>query len=57
MGTSFYKLLAKINKAILPSFTKQELDLAKATKLQLALIGWRYFVTTRALDDDNPKEE
>jgi hypothetical protein len=55
MGTSFFKLLAKINKAILPSFTKQGLDLAKATKLQLALLGWRYFVTTRALDQYDPK--
>jgi len=27
------------------------LDLSKATKLQLAIIGWRYFVTTRALDE------
>ena len=44
-----YKILAKINKLILPSFTKQQLDLAKAKKWQLAIIGWRYFVTTRAL--------
>jgi len=44
-----YKILAKINKLILPSFTKQQLDLAKAKKWQMAIIGWRYFVTTRAL--------
>jgi len=47
---SFYKLLAKLNKAILPSFSKQRLDLAKASKLQMALIGWRYFITNKALD-------
>ncbi|WP_420400452.1 SsrA-binding protein [Flagellimonas sp.] len=46
----FYKVLAKINKAVLPSYTKKGLDPAKASKLQLAIIGWRYFVTTRALD-------
>ncbi|MBR9855335.1 MAG: SsrA-binding protein [Algicola sp.] len=46
----FYKLLAKINKAILPSYTKKGLDLSKASKLQLAIIGWRYYVTTKALD-------
>lgn len=46
---SFFKLLAKINKAILPSYTKKRLDLAKASKFQLALIGWRYYVTTKAL--------
>ncbi|MEC7264461.1 MAG: SsrA-binding protein [Bacteroidota bacterium] len=46
-----YKTLAKINKAILPSYSKKGLDLSKATKLQLAIIGWRYFVTTKALDE------
>tara|TARA_R110001592_G_scaffold297686_1_gene568226 strand:- start:513 stop:665 length:153 start_codon:yes stop_codon:yes gene_type:complete len=45
-----YKLLAKLNKALLPSYSKQRLDLSKASKLQMALIGWRYFVTTKALD-------
>jgi hypothetical protein len=44
-----YKLLAKINKMVLPSFTKQRLDLAKANKWQMAIIGWRYFVTKKAL--------
>ncbi|MEO2053531.1 SsrA-binding protein [Flagellimonas beolgyonensis] len=46
----FYRILAKINKAVLPSYTKKGLDLSKASKLQLAIIGWRYFVTTKALD-------
>ncbi|WP_298791013.1 SsrA-binding protein [uncultured Allomuricauda sp.] len=45
-----YKFLAKVNKVILPSYTKRQLDLSKASKLQLAIIGWRYYVTTRALD-------
>ncbi|WP_136468456.1 SsrA-binding protein [Flagellimonas onchidii] len=46
----FYKFLAKVNKIILPSYSKKRLDLSKASKLQLAIIGWRYYVTTRALD-------
>ena len=45
-----FKILAKLNKILLPSFTKQRLDLAKAKKWQLLIIGWRYYVTTRALD-------
>jgi hypothetical protein len=45
-----YLILAKLNKALLPSLTKKKLDLAKAKKWQLALIGWRYYVTIRALD-------
>lgn len=48
----FYKILAKINKAVLPSYTKKGLDISKATKLQLAIIGWRYFVTSKAIDND-----
>ncbi|CAM3680635.1 hypothetical protein FSS13T_14580 [Flavobacterium saliperosum S13] len=45
-----FKVLAKINKLFLPSFTKQRLDLTKAKKWQKALIAWRYYVTTRALE-------
>ncbi|MEE1964246.1 SsrA-binding protein [Allomuricauda taeanensis] len=48
----FYKILAKINKAVLPSFTKKGLDLSKASKWQLAVIGWRYYVTKRALEEN-----
>ncbi|PCJ28289.1 MAG: SsrA-binding protein [Flavobacteriales bacterium] len=46
---SFFKVLAKINKAILPSYTKRRSDLVSATKVQLAIIGWRTYVTKRAL--------
>jgi hypothetical protein len=45
----FFKFLAKVNKVILPSFTKQGLDLAKAKKWQMAIIGWRAYVTKNAL--------
>ena len=50
MSKTFYKAVARLNKAILPSFTKRQLDLAKASKWQLAIIGWRYFVLKKALD-------
>ncbi|KAB8156124.1 SsrA-binding protein [Kordia sp. TARA_039_SRF] len=50
MKKSFFKFLAKLNKVLLPSFSKRQLDLSKASKLQLAIIGWRYYVTTNALD-------
>ena len=46
-----YKIIAKVNKLLLPSFTKQQLDLSKAKKWQMVIIGWRYYVTTRAIDD------
>jgi len=50
MKQHFFKGLAKLNKLLLPNFTKQGLDLGKASKLQLALIGWKAYVTKRALD-------
>ena len=51
MRKSFFRFLAKLNKWLLPSFSKRQLDLATASKWQLAIIGWRYYVTTRALED------
>lgn len=50
MRKALFKTLAKINKAILPSFTKRQLDISKASKWQLAIIGWRWYVTKNALD-------
>ncbi|MDG2193330.1 MAG: SsrA-binding protein [Polaribacter sp.] len=50
MKKLFFKILAKLNKALLPSFTKKELDITKASKFQLAIIGWRAFVTMHSLD-------
>ncbi|TVZ51492.1 hypothetical protein OD90_0635 [Dokdonia sp. Hel_I_53] len=49
MSTSIYKTLAKINKSILPSYSKKGLDLAQAKKWQLAIIGYRAWVTKKAL--------
>ena len=49
MKKQAFKILAKINKLILPSFTKKGLDISKASKMQLAIIGWRAFVTRKAL--------
>lgn len=46
-----YTILAKMNKVILPSFSKQQLDPAKAKKWQLAILAYRYYVTTRALSN------
>ena len=50
MSKVIFKMLAKVNKVLLPSFTKKRLDLAKAKKWQMAIIGWRFYVTKNALD-------
>lgn len=49
MKKSVFQFLAKVNKAVLPSYSKKQLDLSKATKIELAIIGWRYYVTTNAI--------
>jgi len=49
MKKYFFKILAKANKILLPSFTKRKLDIAKAKKWQMAIIGWRYFTTKNSL--------
>ncbi len=50
MKRSFFKFLAKVNKKILPSFTKENVDLEKASKLQMALFAYKLWVTKNALD-------
>ncbi|WP_299129098.1 SsrA-binding protein [uncultured Winogradskyella sp.] len=49
MKTAFFKTIAKLNKIIFPCYSKKQLDLSNATKIQLAIIGWRAFVTKNAL--------
>jgi len=46
----FFKIVAYLNKIVLPSLTKKRVDPAEATKLQLLLIGYRYFITKKSLD-------
>ena len=45
-----YKFLAKLNKLILPSFTKQGLDISRAKKWQKAILAYRYYITIKSLD-------
>ncbi|MFD2565157.1 SsrA-binding protein [Aquimarina rubra] len=49
MEKQLFIFLAKLNKLLLPSFTKKRLDLTKASKLQMLIFGWRLYVTKRAL--------
>ena len=50
MEKQFFRILAKINQALLPSFTRRRLDITRASKFQLAVIGWRAWVTKRAIN-------
>lgn len=48
MKKELFKVLAKINKVILPSLYKK--DPNKLTNFQKAILGYRYWVTTNAID-------
>lgn len=50
MKKKIFKFLARLNKKILPSYSKRRLDLQKASKIQMAIIGWKFWVTKNALD-------
>ncbi|MDT0651103.1 SsrA-binding protein [Zunongwangia sp. F297] len=50
MKKFFFKALAKFNKKIFPSYSRQQLDLQKASKVQKAIIGWKLWVTKNSLD-------
>jgi len=50
MKKKFFKFLSKVNKKVLPSLTKKEVDLAKASKFQMALFGYKLWVTKNSLD-------
>ena len=50
MKKQVFKILEKLNKIVFTSYSKQQLDLIKSSKLQMAVIGWRWFVTKNALD-------
>jgi hypothetical protein len=50
MKKQIFRSLAKMNKIVFPSLAKKQLDMSKANKMQMAIIGWRYYVTKRSLD-------
>ncbi|MDR6300613.1 SsrA-binding protein [Mesonia maritima] len=54
LKTTFFKGLSKLNKLILPNYTKKGLELEKASKFQLAIIGWKAWVTKHAV---NPNQK
>lgn len=47
MKKSIFKLLASLNKVILPRYSKK--DITKLSKFEKAIVGYRYWVTLNAL--------
>jgi hypothetical protein len=51
MKKVIFKILAKANKLLLPRYSKR--DISKLSKLDKALVAFRYWVTVNALDNDD----
>ena len=47
MGKPFFRLLARLNKALLPKLWDK--DLLRLSKGQKLMVAWRYWVTKNAL--------
>jgi hypothetical protein len=50
MKKSFFKVLAKLNKILLPSMAQK--DLTKLKKWEKAIVAYRYVITKNAIGDD-----
>jgi hypothetical protein len=48
MRKSVFKILAQINKLILPRYSKK--DITKLSKLEKAIVAYRYWVTIHAIE-------
>ncbi len=48
MKKSIFKLLASLNKVILPRYSKK--DITKLSKLEKVIVAYRYWTTLNALD-------
>jgi hypothetical protein len=48
MKKTIFRILARINKAILPKYYQR--DLKNLKKWEMAIVGYKYWVTTNSLD-------
>jgi hypothetical protein len=48
MKKSLFKVIARINKWVLPQYSKR--DITRLSKLDKAIIAFRYWVTKNSLD-------
>lgn len=47
MKKSLFRLLARINKVVLPRYSKR--DITRLSKLDKAIVAYRYWITKNAL--------
>ena len=50
MKVILFKVLALLNRILLPNFTSNRLDLSKASKIQMIIFGWKLYVTKQIIN-------
>jgi hypothetical protein len=48
LSKTFFRILARINKAIIPRYSKR--DITRLSKFDQMLVAYRYWVTKNSLD-------
>ncbi len=50
MKLIFFKIIAKLNKLLLPSLSKRRIDLTKITLIEKAILGWKLYITKKVIN-------
>lgn len=50
MKLIFFKIIAKLNKLLLPSLSKKRIDLTKINLIEKAVLGWKLYVTKKVIN-------
>jgi len=50
MKLILFKLIAKLNKLLLPSLSKRRVDLTKITTIEKAVLGWKLYITKKVIN-------
>ena len=50
MKVIFFKILAGLNRILLPNFTNKRLDLSKLSKIQMIIFGWKLYITKQIIN-------
>ncbi|MBL6877672.1 MAG: SsrA-binding protein [Flavobacteriaceae bacterium] len=50
MKLILFKLIAKLNKLLLPSLSKRRVDLTKITIIEKAVLGWKLYITKKVIN-------
>jgi|TARA_B110000444_G_C18325011_1_gene360171 hypothetical protein len=50
MKLLLFKIIAKLNRLLLPSLSKRKIDLTKITMIEKAVLGWKLYITKKVIN-------